>query len=921
MRLKHLLLCAAGWLAALLAQASVAGINTLTRIGPDGGSVFKVAFHPTDASIVYATTRAAFYRSTDGGLSWQLVNDRLLNEPRGVAVHPSQPNRVFVVTAAPGVWASSDAGATLSVLASSTGFQPSGRDIQYSADGSVLYVSTGQQVYRSTDHGTTWQRGGDLPAYAINLIVDPTDPNRLYMTGVESGGFQSADGGTTWQPWTVPSDRIRELAVANTSPARIWAAADFGTFFSDNEGAAWTLAHEATSVTVTLDPNDPNVIYSGVRPGLMRSSDNGVSWNHITDDTITGQINSVAVAPGSPNRVLVAGLPGLASSDDGGDNWTLRKHGFGAFDSSELVISPTSDRLYIRAQHDGVYAMSLDDSSTTTLVNGQTDPFRTYLGFDGQGLTVVPGSPDRLFLGTSTTFASSLDAGATWSPHWMTISDGVSRVVSVSSDGSRLLAATVHGYYHSNDGGVSWPRLSILELGAVPIMASAPSNPQVVYLVRRFQAPDASFGIFLRSGDGGTSWATCALPGTEAIALAIDPTNEQTLYATTNAGDTFKSTDGCATWISLPQRGHALAALAIDPQNPNIVYGGGLSRIVRSVDGGASWEEIMSDGLRVVSINSLVVDPRRPHRLYVGTRGQSLREFSVQPDLGITATVDDVPSAYGAAASYSYRISNAGPFDATNARARIQLPDGSTNISATSPAASCTVAGTVVTCTTPILRTNGSADITISATHPTSGNFAVVGTVEGDQADDVGANNSVTSNIRVTEMADLSAILTGSSIVAPGAAVTLSLRVTNAGPNDASVASVTLELAAGFGITSVTPSGGTSTCVISGSIVSCQLPQLGSGGSVTLTIVISASSTPGSFTHMATVTSSGMDVRGMNNVVSAVTTVSNVSQGIGNGGGSSGGGGGGSTSPFMLAALLLLSCMRAAANKFGRAAR
>ena len=295
-------------------------------------------------------------------------------------------------------------------------------------------------------------------------------------------------------------------------------------------------------------------------------------------------------------------------------------------------------------------------------------------------------------------------------------------------------------------------------------------------------------------------------------------------------------------------------------------------------------------------------------------------EISIQPDLQITATHPDLPAAYGTATSYSYRIDNAGPFDATNVRARIQLPEDATDVLASSSAASCTVAGTVVTCTLPILRTDTNVDITIDATHPTSGNFSVVATVEGDQPDAASADNSITSNITVTEMTDLSVILTGSAIIARGAAANLSLRVTNAGPNDASLASVTLELATGFSIASVTPSGGVSTCVSSGNAVSCQLPDLAVGASVNIAIVTAATSAAGSFTHMATVDASGTDIRGANNVASAVTTVSNVGQGIG-GGRNGGGGGGGSTSSFMLAALLLLSCMRAAAKKSERFSR
>jgi hypothetical protein len=56
-----------------------------------------------------------------------------------------------------------------------------------------------------------------------------------------------------------------------------------------------------------------------------------------------------------------------------------------------------------------------------------------------------------------------------------------------------------------------------------------------------------------------------------------------------------------------------------------------------------------------------------------------------------------------------------------------------------------------VTCTDPVLQLNAIANITIRSVHPQPANLAVVASVEGDQADPAGANNSLTSNVQVTE--------------------------------------------------------------------------------------------------------------------------------------------------------------------------
>lgn len=113
------------------------------------------------------------------------------------------------------------------------------------------------------------------------------------------------------------------------------------------------------------------------------------------------------------------------------------------------------------------------------------------------------------------------------------------------------------------------------------------------------------------SGSSIPVWTTgIGLDSQPTYALAIDPTNCNTLYAGTNAG-LFKSTDRGQSWMPtgpnrillVPQGGPAfergavsstlVTSLAIEPSNGQIIYAGtwGLG-VYRSLDGGGSWSPV-----------------------------------------------------------------------------------------------------------------------------------------------------------------------------------------------------------------------------------------------------------------------------------------------------------------------------------------
>jgi hypothetical protein len=146
------------------------------------------------------------------------------------------------------------------------------------------------------------------------------------------------------------------------------------------------------------------------------------------------------------------------------------------------------------------------------------------------------------------------------------------------------------------------------------------------------------------STDGGRHWSTTTdqvSSGLAIGALAIDPTNPQIIYAGTgeanNCGDCFygggvlKSTDGGATWtIENPSgvfSGVDFASLAVDPHNDQHVYAATSAGLFESGDGGTSWAAPTGGGDVSDPASAVVLDPaQNPSTAFVATVGDGVQE-------------------------------------------------------------------------------------------------------------------------------------------------------------------------------------------------------------------------------------------------------------------------------------------------------
>jgi uncharacterized repeat protein (TIGR01451 family) len=516
--------------------------------------------------------------------------------------------------------------------------------------------------------------------------------------------------------------------------------------------------------------------------------------------------------------------------------------------------------------------------------------------------------------------ARSTDGGSTWS--FATVAQGgptaLTALVSAAAAPQVVLAASPLALYRSSDGGNSWnpitaglPTATGNGYGpAVGGLYAAQSNPNVFYYSTPVPPSSGNYPSTLalyQSIDAGMTWRArvfSAATGPYAV-LAVDPTNANTLYGAANATGTaagirlLKSADGGVTWTALAWDTSIWTqeplALAVDPMHPQILYASTIGPLGRSVDGGASWQLFRTTADQPWWNSwSLLVDPKRPETLLVSTAMSGVQEITFEPDLALTVAAPTNAIPVGGTVSYTYTVSNKGPFDATGVTVRLQLPSTAQQISATASGGTCSVAAAAATCTFAVLRTAATAAVNLTATAPSVGSFSVAGSVYGDQPDPDTTNNAVTSTASVAMLADVSVTATGTATAQMGDAVSYTLSVSNAGPNTATGTQATFQLAAG--ITSGTASATRGTCSGTGNLITCNLGDLAPASSVTVTVNATTSAV-GTQTSTAAVTTSATDPVSANNRAAATTTVTAVPPAA------SGKGGGGSLSLWIILAL------------------
>ena len=612
----------------LLSTPLRAGENVWTSIGPEGGTVTALAFAANGRTVYAGTHDSGVYKSIDSGRSWSPAGAGVRGAVEDVETDPATPARVYVATSK-GVFQSDDAGATWTDLTS----RLPGRD------GLTLAWTV---VTAPAEPGTVY--------------VSLYDPYTLDPSAVPTRVYRSLDHGVSWQPAVsgLPSTSpVQALAAHPRQRGVLFAATTDGLFRSADSGRTWVRSglRGSNVVQVAFDPLQPERLYA-VRtvprsytpyPEVLVSTHGGKGWRAMSDGIDGYGFVDLVLDPFTPGTAYLAISGAFATAiyktTDGGGHWREvlpRSDDAGAAPSGVLTLAanPRVPGMLLTARSDS------GERAILRTLDGGASWEASGSGFRGLPVSQAladPAHPDTLY--AVPLFCCWLwkttDAGRTWRkldsglpPHIY------ANLTPDPATPSTLYLTTVINVYKSLDAGETWTELPD-RVGSLDL-AISPARPRTLY--------SAAYETVRKSQDAGTTWEVLpALGGYIRSLIAAAPSSASTVYtdgifySSSQPGvrdSLHRSKDGGATWtqvFSLGLRDGVFTDLLVHPRDPDRVlasfgvlggplYSARSGGVFRSSNGGGRWRRF-SLSPESPPVFTLAEDPRDPSWVYAGSAG------------------------------------------------------------------------------------------------------------------------------------------------------------------------------------------------------------------------------------------------------------------------------------------------------------
>jgi photosystem II stability/assembly factor-like uncharacterized protein len=614
------------------------------------------------------------YKSTDGGQSFSKVGLENSEHIGMIAVHPTEPNTVFVAAQGPlwkdggdrGLYRTTDGGRSWSKvldISPMTGVNEIHIDHE---NPDVMYATSYQRrrhewvlidggpesaIYKSTDGGNTWRKanrglpGGDLGR--IGIDISPVNSEVVFAiveAGEGKGGFyRSKNRGETWERVgsyvSSGPQYYNEIVCCPHNIDRIYSL-DTNLMVSEDGGKTFVPAGEddkhVDNHAIVIDPVDPNHLIVGCDGGIYETWDRCKTYDYKANLPIT-QFYRVAVSNEKPFYYVYGGTQDNATQ--GGPSRTNNDHGirnsdwfvtvFG--DGFEPAVDPQDpDTVYSQWQYGGLVRYNRKTGERVDIKPQESKDGPPLRWNWDSPLLISPHNAKRLYYASQILFRSD-DRG----DNWTAISPDLSRQI----DRNQL---KVMGRVWSVDAVAKNSSTSLY--GNIVSLDESPRVAGLLYV-------GTDEGLVQISEDGGGSWRKVDQFGTLDVPefgyindIEADLHDDNTVYVAVQnhkRGDfkpyILKSNDRGRTWSditgNLPVRG-SVYTLKQDHVNPKLLFCGTEFGVFFTIDGGEKWVAIKS-GLPTISIRDMEIQ-RRENDLVLATFGRGfyiLDDYSPLRDL------------------------------------------------------------------------------------------------------------------------------------------------------------------------------------------------------------------------------------------------------------------------------------------------
>jgi photosystem II stability/assembly factor-like uncharacterized protein len=648
----------------------------------------------------YATS--GVWKSDDNGASWQAIfQDQASTSIGDLAVAPSNPDIVWVGTgeanlfrasmAGVGVYKSTD-GARTFTHAGLTDTQTIARIVVHPTNAEIVYVAASghewtdnenRGVFKTTDGGRTWSKVFYRSARtgAIDLVMDPSDPNTLYAAmwqrirrkssdprvepGYNEGGiWKTIDGGKTWTEANdgLPAAQFRGrigIDIARSNPAVLYAFVDnydegrparegerdaytrpifesriksAEIYRTDDKGKTWRkvtenndfmMGHSGTYGWVfgqmRVDPTDENTIYT-LGLGLHVSRDSGKTFTTLRG--MHGDHHGLWIDTKNPAILYNANDGGFYQSEDAGKTWKFAQQAGGAQFYNVTLDSSTPPWAYGSIQDHNSFRGRIDLSKGRDAIPAVV--WSRGPGGEGSHHAIDPANNDIVY---SHGFYGNFTR------------EDLSQAAAPS--GTPPAAGTGRGRARPGVTNIRPPvaegEPELRAQWMAPIITSQ-HDPATVY---------AGYQFVFRSKNRGDTWerispdltsnnpsemllrSSSAIPYQTIVALAESPSKPQVLYAGTDDGRLHVTVNGGENWTdltaALPTK-KWISRIVVSKHADSTVYVAQRGRedddfapyIYKSTDGGKTFTSIAAN-VPAGPVNVIREDPVDANTLYIGT--------------------------------------------------------------------------------------------------------------------------------------------------------------------------------------------------------------------------------------------------------------------------------------------------------------